>query len=153
MIVDASVVLRAFFPDEEQAQAQALIRDHVSGRVRLAAPTLLLYELTNAVLQAKRRGRITAEEGKAILAAFEGLGIELEPVTWQQMLPLAQRFDRSAYDAAYLALAKAREEPLITSDLRLYNAVRDTLDWVQWIGDTASRTRTVGAVTKKRNCQ
>ena len=131
MIVDANVVLRAFFPDEEQARAQALIRDHVSGHVQLAAPTLLLYELTNAVLQAVRRGRITDQEGEAILAAFEGMGIGLEPVTWQQMLPLARRFDRSAYDAAYLALAEARGEPLITGDLRLYNAARDTLDWVR----------------------
>ncbi len=81
------------------------------------------------------RGRVTIEEGEAILVAFEGLGIEMEPVTWQQMLPLARRFDRSAYDAAYLALAKMRVEPLITGDLRLYNAVRDTLDWVWWIGD------------------
>jgi predicted nucleic acid-binding protein len=135
VIVDASVVLRAFFPDEQQAQAQALIRDHVSGRVRLVAPTLLLYEVTNAVLQAVRRGRISDEEGEAILRAFEGLGIEMEPVTWQRMLPLARRFDRSAYDAAYLALAKAREEPLVTGDLRLYHAVRDHLDWVRWLGD------------------
>lgn len=135
MIVDASVVLRAFFPDEEQAQAQALIRDHVSGRVRLAAPTLILYEVTNAVVQAARQGRITDEDGEAILVALDGLGIEMEPVTWQQVLPLARRFDRSAYDAAYLALAEAREEPLVTGDLRLYNAVRDRLDWVRWIGD------------------
>ena len=135
MVVDASVILQAFFPDEAQAQAQALIRDHVSGHVRLTAPTLLLYEVTNAVLQAVRRGRIGDEEGEAILTAFEGLGIELEPVTWQQILPLARRFDRSAYDAAYLALAQARGEPLVTGDRQLYHAVCEHLDWVRWIGD------------------
>jgi hypothetical protein len=37
MIVNANVLLRAYFPDEEQAKAQALIRDHVSGRVELIA--------------------------------------------------------------------------------------------------------------------
>jgi predicted nucleic acid-binding protein len=137
VIVDANVILRAFFPDEEQVQAQALIRNHVAGRIRLAAPTLILYEVTNAVVQAMRRQRITDKDGEAILAAFEGLDIELEPVTWQQMLPLAQRFDRSAYDAAYLALAEMRREPLVTGDLRLYNAVRDHLDTVRWIEDGA----------------
>ena len=135
MIVDANVILRAFFPDEMQLKAQALIRDHVSGRVQLIAPTLLTYEVANAVLQAVRRERVTDEDAKAILVAVEGLSIEAEPVFWQQMLPLARRFDRSAYDAAYLALAEAREESLITGDLRLYNAVHDHLDWVQWIGD------------------
>jgi predicted nucleic acid-binding protein len=135
MIIDASVILSAFFPDEAQVQAQTIIRDHVSERVRLVAPTLLLYEVTNAVLQAMRRERITAEQGEDILASFEGLSIALEPVTWQQMLSLAQRFDRSVYDAAYLALAEATGQPLTTGDRRMYNAVRERLDWVQWIGD------------------
>jgi predicted nucleic acid-binding protein len=135
MIVDASVILSAFFPDEDQAQAQTLIREHVMGRVELVAPTLLLYEVTNAVVQARRRGRISDEQAGNILTSFEGLGIALRPVTWQQILPLALRFDRSAYDAAYLALAEMTKQPLITGDRRLYNAVHEHLDWVQWMGD------------------
>ena len=135
MIVDASVILRAFFPDEEQAQAQALIRDHVIGHVHLVAPTLLLYEVTNAAVQATRRGRITGEQAEDILTSFEGLGIALEPVPWRQIFSLARRFDRSAYDAAYLALAEATDQPLITGDLRMYNAVHEHLNWVSWLGD------------------
>ena len=135
MIVDASVVLSAFFPDEDQVQAQALIREHVIGRVELVAPTLLLYEVTNAVVQAQRRGRISDEQAGNVLTSFEGLRIALRPVTWQQILPLALRFDRSAYDAAYLALAEMTEQPLVTGDRRLYNAVHEHLDWVQWMGD------------------
>ena len=135
MIVDASVILRAFFPDEVQPNAQALVRDHVSGQIELTAPTLLLYEVTNAVLQAVRRGRATAEAGEEILVAIEGLDIKSGDVTWQQMFGVARRFDRSAYDAAYLALAEARGEALVTGDRRLYNAVHEDLDWVRWIGD------------------
>ena len=135
MIVDANVVLRAFFPDEEQAAAQALVRDHVAGRLRLAAPNLLLYEVTNAIVQAVRRGRVSAEDGEAILTSIEGLSIELAAVPWQPMLELARRFERSAYDAAYLALAEARGEPLVTGDLRLYRAVSEQLDWVRWVGE------------------
>jgi predicted nucleic acid-binding protein len=134
VIVDASTLVAAFFPDEQQAEAQALIRDHVIGRLQLAAPDLLLYEVTNAVVQARRRGRISDEQAADILSSFEGLNIVLRPVTWQQVLPLAQRFDRSAYDAAYLALAEATDQPLVTGDLRMYNAVREHLDWVKWIG-------------------
>lgn len=137
MIVDASVILSAFFPDEQQAEAQALIRDHVIGRLQLAAPSLLLYEVTNAVVQARRQGRIDDEQLQAILCSFEGLGIALSSVTWQQMLPFALRFERSAYDAAYLALAEAAGQPLVTGDSRMYNAVCEHLDWVRWIGDYA----------------
>ena len=37
------------------------------GRVALVAPTLLLYEVTNAVVQARRRGRISDEQAGKIL--------------------------------------------------------------------------------------
>jgi predicted nucleic acid-binding protein len=53
------------------------------------------------------------------------------------MLPLALRFDRSAYDAAYLALAEATGQSLITGDRRLFNAVQEHLTWVHWIGEYA----------------
>lgn len=135
MIIDASVVLSAFFPDEAQDSAQAVIRDHVSGRACLAAPTLITYEVANAVLQAVRRGRASDADALAILTAIEGLEIETVPVPWREVFAMARRFDRSAYDAAYLALAAMRGEPLVTGDLRLANAVRAELDWVRWIGD------------------
>jgi len=86
-------------------------------------------------LQARRRGRIDDEQADDILSSFDGLRIALMPVSWQQMLPLAVRFDRSAYDAAYLALAEVTGQPLVTGDARMYNAVREQLDWVRWIGD------------------
>jgi len=135
MIVDSSVLLSAFFPDEAQPQAQALVREHVARREHLKAPDLLPYELTNAVWQAERRGRISRQQVEQILDSMRGLEIELLPVRWAESLPLARQFGRSAYDAAYLTLAQAQNEPLITGDQRLYNAVKDGLDFVVFIGD------------------
>ncbi len=138
MIVDASVVLRGFFPDEEgHAKTQALIRAYAQGEVELRAPTLLPYEVTNAVLQAIRRDRISPEKGREILIAFEGLGIPTVVVSWQQTLELARTYDWSAYDGAYLALAEETGSKLVTGDRRLYNAVKDCLPWVLWIEDYA----------------
>ena len=134
MIIDANVILRAFFPDQAQEQAQAVVRDHVVGQLVLKAPDLLPYELANAVWQAQRRGRLTAAQAQEIIQAMEGLHIEIVPLGWGEMLPLAHRFDRSAYDAAYLFLAERLGEPLITGDERLYNAVHPHLDWVLWLG-------------------
>jgi len=135
MIIDASVLLSAFFPDEAQAQAQAVLRDHASGQVRLKSPTLLSYEVTNAVWQAERRGRISNKQADEILQVTSGLDIELLSIHWGESLPLARRFERSAYDAAYLTLAERLGEPFITADERLFNAVHAKLKWVQWIGD------------------
>ena len=135
MIADASILLCAFFPDESQAQAQALLRDHASGRERLKAPTLVVYEVTNAVWQAERRGRISSAQAEQILRAAAGLEIELLPLEWGESLPLARKFNRSAYDAAYLSLAERLSERLITADERLYNAVHSKLKWVELIGN------------------
>jgi predicted nucleic acid-binding protein len=138
MIIDANVILRAFFPDEAQLQAQAVVRDHVTGRIHLMAPALLPYELSNAVWQAERRGRIPRIRADEILQAMAGLDIEILSQTWGVMLPLARQFDRSAYDAAYLTLAQDTGLPLLTGYLRLYHAVRDQLNWVKWIEDYSS---------------
>jgi predicted nucleic acid-binding protein len=135
MIVDASVLLHAFLPDEMQPQALAVVREHAAGRVYLKAPALLPYELSNAVLQAERRGRINRDQADRIIESFTGLDIEIVPQTWGEMPPLARRFGRSAYDAAYLTLAERLGEPLVTGDERLYNAVHQKLDWVVWIGN------------------
>lgn len=135
MIVDASVILRAFFPDEAQPQAQSIVRDHIAGRIHLVAPALLPYELGSAVWQAERRGRITRAQADEIIQAMSGLDIEILPQSWWEMLPLARRFNSTVYDAAYLTLAQDTGKPLITGDLHLYNAVHSHLEWVQWIED------------------
>lgn len=136
MVIDASVVLRGFFPDEEgHAEAQALVRAYAQEEVALLAPTLLPYEVANGILQAVRRDRIDLDKGQEILAAFQGLGIPTAEVPWQRALELARTHDRSAYDGAYLALSEKTGSKLVTGDRRLYNAVKDHLPWVLWIED------------------
>lgn len=140
MIIDASVILSALFPDEAQTQAQAIIRDHAAGQISLTAPTLLQYELTNAVWQGVRRQRINIEQAHEIMATVDRLDIPLQFVDWQTMMNWAGKYDRSAYDAAYLGLAQRQNDQLITGNLRLYNAVRHSEKWVIWVGDYESLT-------------
>jgi predicted nucleic acid-binding protein len=136
MIVDASVVLRGFFPDETgQAAAQALIRAYAQEEIELLVPTLLPYEVSNGILQAVRRERINLEQGLEILTAFQELDIPRMEVPWQRALELAHTYARSVYDGAYLALAEDSGSELVTADRRLYNAVKDHLSWVLWIED------------------
>jgi predicted nucleic acid-binding protein len=137
MIVDASVLLHAFLPDEAQPNALALIREHIAGRLNLRAPALLPYELSNAVWQAERRGRINRNQADRVIEAFANLDIEIVPQPLGGMLPLARQYHLSAYDAAYLSLAQSSGESLVTGDQRLYNAVKDSLDGVIWIEDYA----------------
>lgn len=134
MIVDASVLLSAIFPDEAQLQAQALLRRHVAGQERLRAPHLLLYEVNHALWRAERRGRVLPAQVDQILEALKRLELEFLPLDWQEILPLARRANCGAYDAAYLALAQRTGEPLVTADERFYNAVAGQFPWVRRLG-------------------
>jgi predicted nucleic acid-binding protein len=89
--------------------------------------------LCNAIWAAERRGRISRDQADEILQAIEDLNIQIQHLNWKDLLPLARQYGRTAYDAAYLALAQANQQPLITGDERLYNAVHERLDWVLWV--------------------
>ncbi len=131
MVIDASVVLRGFFPDEEgRIAAQSLIRAYVQGEIPLLVPTLLPYEVTNAVLQAVRRSRLSLVQGWEILRTFQDLGIPTAEVSWLRALELAHTYNCSAYDGAYLALAEEHSTQLATGNRRLYHAVHNHLPWV-----------------------
>ncbi|MDZ4877189.1 MAG: hypothetical protein CLLPBCKN_006624 [Chroococcidiopsis cubana SAG 39.79] len=52
----------------------------------------------------------------------------------RQAYSLASRFDRTVYDALYLALAAFMPAKLVTADLRLYNTVSSQLEFVQYLG-------------------
>ena len=135
LVIDASVILRAFFPDEEgQEESQALIEDWIKGRVEIVGPSLLFLEVTNAVLVAVRRGRIPGAKACEIIQTLKGLSI---PVTdspdIEEVFKLAFKHNLSAYDATYVALA---EKPyiLVTGDKKLYQALKEG-GRVKWIGD------------------
>ena len=137
VVVDASVVLKWQLEDEEAvAQAIALRDDFLlHGRVNLAAPSLLVFELTNGMLTAIRRGRLPrnlAEEGLRNLLAT---GIRLLPVDPLRILSLSLHWKVSAYDGAYLALAEQLESGVWTGDKTFYKACRRKGSRVRWIGD------------------
>jgi len=83
-------------------------------------PALRPFEVTNALLDAERRGRINAAQQAEFLEWLRQLPIHIEhrPAAWlgQQILPLARAHRLSAYDAAYLELAIREGLPLATID-------------------------------------
>ena len=134
LVIDASVILRAFFPDEEgQKESQVLIEDWIKGRVEIVAPSFLFLEVTNAVLVAVRRGRITGAKAYEIVRTVKGLSIPVVDYDIEEVFEVAAKFDLSAYDATYVALA---DKPyiLVTGDKKLYQALKEG-ERVKWIGD------------------
>jgi len=137
IVVDASVILKWYLPDEEFGEkALIVLRKHVSEEIELLAPTILRYEVLNALVVAERMGRIEKEVTEKSVNAFLKLGIGfLDPFgDYANVLSVARSFNRSVYDAAYLSLAMKNKTDFVTGDKRLYNAVSKQLKWVKWIG-------------------
>ena len=137
VVVDASVALKWQLPDEDFIpQAAALRYDYlVRHEVALVAPSLFLYEVTNAIGMAAKRARVAADVADEALANLVAASIELFPPDPARILRLCRRFSIAAYDAAYVALALQLRADLWTGDRPLYEATRGDLASVRWIGE------------------
>ncbi|MBX3613606.1 MAG: type II toxin-antitoxin system VapC family toxin [Burkholderiaceae bacterium] len=124
-VLDASVLLAWLLPDERSDIAQRLLLRAAHDRPR--APSLLLLEVGNALLQAERRSRLRQATRLELLDAFTSLPIALEPISAEATLrasELASRHALTLYDASYLELAVSRDCPLATFDQALGEAAR-----------------------------
>jgi predicted nucleic acid-binding protein len=73
IVVDASVVIKWIFDDEEcEAESRALRNDYARRYLRAIAPHLMVYEAINGVATATRGGRVSNEQ--AIDAIRDVLG-------------------------------------------------------------------------------
>jgi predicted nucleic acid-binding protein len=132
--IDASVVLKWYLDDETHGDAAlSLLNRFVANEVDLVAPALLEYEVMSGLIIAQRRGRIPESTLIDAISAFQGLGIKLEGISGlgSRILFYAEKYARSAYDAAYLAVAEHVKGDFVTADKALHNSARKDLSWVK----------------------
>ncbi|MGO6816913.1 type II toxin-antitoxin system VapC family toxin [Rhizobium brockwellii] len=120
-VLDASVAAAWLLADEESRTAEEAL-SFLETEDALV-PDLFWHEIRNILLTAERRKRISNEEVLACLMRLTSL--PLRTVSSEDHLPilrLARKYQLSAYDAAYLALAVAENVSLATLDARLERA-------------------------------
>ena len=139
VVVDANIVLKWVLTEADSQAARALLAEWKNQEIVVYVPTLLSYEITNILYREVRAGRITSETAKDGIHMIHRV---VSPVYSRnavlnlRAMAMAKHFDLSAaYDSHYLALAERKECTLWTADKRMWRAVKDQLDWVQWIGD------------------
>jgi len=134
--VDASVILR-YVLQPENASIQKLWQKWMEEEVNLAAPSLLFYEVTNALYQQQRNNILSAETIWETLELSLQLPIALvnEVNLHVKAREIAMRYNLPAtYDAHYLALAEWMEVDLWTADMRLVNSLKPfKVKWVKGI--------------------
>ncbi len=137
IVVDASVVLKWQLDDEQHIPQATALRDdfYARGAITLIAPHLLIYEIVNGIATATRQKRLEPNMAVEAMGNLLALDVEQRTVEPQRMLELALQYNLSAYDAAYLALAESEGCELWTGDRPFYQAVKEELPQVKWIGD------------------
>lgn len=134
--VDASIVARLFTAPDDQAVRDLWRRWRVEGR-HPTAPTLMRYEVSNALYRSLRRDGLDAPAVDRTLRAAFALPIQPhgDDDLHRQAVSTAFRFGLSAaYDAHYLALADRLGADFWTTDRKLANAVGGALPWVHLVG-------------------
>jgi predicted nucleic acid-binding protein len=123
-VIDASVTMPWFFPDEATPFTEGLL--DTLGNQTVWAPALWVLECTNVLQSAQRRRRIDAARRAQIASELGALVVRVDQVLveFAALDRLAATHGLSAYDAAYLELALRRSLTLVSLDQQLITAAR-----------------------------
>jgi predicted nucleic acid-binding protein len=137
LVIDASLALKWELNDETHVENAVAIRDAclLASQLRLLAPSLFIYEVINGITVAGRRLRFEPWRGAQMLRRMLSIGVGLKTPDPGKTFDLAARFQISAYDAAYVALADTEAVELWTADEPLFRAVNASTPFVRWIAD------------------
>jgi len=137
-VIDASVAAKWFLPRAGEAltaEALELLKSYAAGEVRFLVPDLFWAEFGNVLWKAVRLKRLSPHSAADALRATRDRN--LPTVSSHKLLEaafaIASAFDRTVYDALYVALALDSNSQLVTADERLANALAAHLP-VKWLG-------------------
>lgn len=125
LVLDSSATL-AWVLDDETAGAESTLE--LMDVERAMVPAHWILEVTNGLRMAVRRQRLKLESVAPLMKQLRSLPLRVDPETavmgWNEIPALAERFELTTYDAAYLELAMRLDAPLATLDQDLARAAR-----------------------------
>lgn len=134
-VVDASVAIKWYLPEEHSADAERLLL----LPAELHSPDLLFAETGNVLWKYALRAECSHGKAVAILKELQMLPLKIWDTPWlaAEAFEIALHTKRTFYDCLYLALAIKTESQLVTADSRLYNALRATKlkKHILWVED------------------
>src|ERR1043165_7595414 len=128
-VFDASIVLAWCFDDERTPQSDALF-DKLASKVPAVVPQIWPLEISNVLLLASRKRRISETECRQFLGILENAAISVDVLSiadiFSDVIHLADKHRLTCYDAAYLELCMRLSLPLATLDTDLRKAAAST---------------------------
>lgn len=125
-ILDCSATIAYFFKDESSRDVDHAFEALTNGAIALV-PAIWPLEVINTCICAERRNRLSIEDTEEIYSILESLPIKIashsDLRSSREIQSIARQYKLTAYDAAYLALAKRESAPLLTLDKKMKQAV------------------------------
>lgn len=114
IVVDTSVIIKWYVPEQHHEQARALRDAYLDGKFDLVAPALMPFEAINAL---KYSGHYEGERLEEASKSLPEYGIDLIPLNKTgPIAEIANNLDVTIYDAAYIALAQKLDTKAYTAD-------------------------------------
>lgn len=126
IVIDCSVLIAGLLPDEVEERTRKVLEDLQHGTIMAAVPSLFYQEVSNALLMAYRRKRISRGVLSQYLDVIAILPVTIDTAaatqssTMKTVCELAEEHGLTTYDASYLELALRLNLPLMTLDADLY---------------------------------
>ncbi|MEE8408098.1 MAG: type II toxin-antitoxin system VapC family toxin [Myxococcota bacterium] len=127
-VLDASVAIAWYLPEEFAAAAREWQRKMLRGEATFLVPRLHYWEVCNVLRTYVRRGELEPALAHEVYELHLDAPLELTEPDSNTILQTALEFDATTYDAVYIQMARSLDAPLITAE-------RTTTPWVVKMGD------------------
>lgn len=125
-VLDASIAIKWYsaYGEDDLARVDELLQVYVEGSCEFMAPTLIVYELGNAL---RFNPNFKVPDIKRAMKDFFDLQITLEDPSqfMNSAIDLAFKYSLTVYDAVYAALSQITGIPLITADYQFYTRAKN----------------------------
>jgi len=123
-VADASVIVKWFLVEAHRDDAIRLRDDFVGGKLSLASPAVMPFEVMNAVRFSKRSMDVTRLKSVGKSLSFYGIALyHLKGDYLDLSAEVSSRNDVTIYDGSYVALAEQLGTVLYTADQALLDSL------------------------------
>lgn len=129
-VLDTSIALAWYLPEEFSPEAHSWQNDFLDGRVQFVVPTLHYWEIGNVLRTYVRRRELKDSVAREIYALHLEAPLDVKDPNRETVLDTALEYNATVYDAVYIALSLSMNIPLLTAE-------RTTTPWVVKLGALA----------------
>lgn len=125
--MDASVGFAWVYQGQATPETDHLLNEVAAGAT-VIVPALWFLEMSNVLLMAQRRGRLTTSQRKVAMEKLNAMQLTVDEEgtrhAFGKTSELADKYGLTIYDATYLELASRRSLPLASRDESLRKAAK-----------------------------